>query len=114
MKRILVDQGSLIDILYSIVAVSINISKANLKPLNGNLIGFFGNQVPMEGIVKLRITMGTWLLVVSMDVDFLIINALNMAYNTILGRMSLNKVKAIVSISHLLMKFPMPCGIDQV
>ena len=39
----------------------------------------------VEGIVKLRVMMGTWSLVVNMDVEFLIIDALNNAYNTILG-----------------------------
>ena len=41
-KRILVDQGSLVDILCNAIATDMNIHKTNLKPKNGNLIGFFG------------------------------------------------------------------------
>ena len=58
--------------------------------------------------VRLRVTMGTWLVVINMDVDFLVMNALNNMYNVIIGRTSLNKAQMIVSTLHLLMKFPTP------
>ena len=91
-KRILVDQGSLVNILYNVMVASINIRKFDLRPHDGNLIGFFGKQVPIEGSIKLRVTLGTWMIVIDMDVDFLIIDALIMAYNTIMGRTSLDKI----------------------
>ena len=40
------------------------------------------------------------------EVDFLIVSIHSSAYNTILGRKSLNKIGVIVSMPHLLMKFP--------
>ena len=49
-----------------------------------------------------------------MDVDFLIVDAPNNAYNAMLGIASLNKARAIVSTPHLLMKFPTSSGIGQV
>ena len=39
-KRILVDQGSLVYIMYNVAAGSINIKKSNLSPHDGNLISF--------------------------------------------------------------------------
>ena len=108
------DQGSLMDTLYSITTTSMNIKKVYLKPYNRNLIKFSRKYVPMEGTIKLRITMGTLPLVVNMDVNFLLVNAPNNAYNAILGRMLLNKARVIVSIPHLLMKFPTPSGTSQV
>ena len=66
----------------------------------------------IKGIVRLRVMLGTWHVVVNMDIDFLIINALNNTYNVILGRMSLNKAKVIVSTPHLLMKFLIVNGIS--
>ena len=39
-KRILVNQGSSVDILYTIATTSMNISKEHLKLHNGNLIDF--------------------------------------------------------------------------
>ena len=66
----------------------------------------------MEGTIRLRVTLGTWPAVVSMDVNFLIIDAPNNAYNVILGRTSLNKARAIISTPYLLMKFLTPNGIN--
>ena len=74
-----------------------NIIKADLKLPNRNLIRFFGKQVLVEGTMKLRVMMETWLSVVNMDIDFLIVNTLNNAYNAILGKTSLNKARAIIS-----------------
>ena len=78
-KRILIDQSSLVNILYSAITTNMNISKVDLKPHNKNLIRFFGKQVLVEGIVKSRVIMGTWLLVINMEVGFLIVDALNIA-----------------------------------
>ena len=70
--------------------------------------------MPIEGTIRFRVTLGTWLAIVKMDIDFLIIDALNNAYDAILGRASLNKARAIVSTLHLLMKFLTPNKILQV
>ena len=64
----------------------------------------------MEGIIRSRVTLGTWPVVVDMNIDFLVIETLN-AYNAILGRMSLNKAKAIVSTPHMLKEFSTLNGI---
>ena len=68
----------------------------------------------MEGTIRLRVTLGTWLTVLNMDIDYLIVYAPNNAYNAILDKTSLNKVRAIILTLHLLMKFPMPNEIGQV
>ena len=49
-----------------------------------------------------------------MEVDFLIVSAHNSLYDAILGRLSLNNIKAIVSTPHLLIKFLASQGIGQV
>ena len=67
------------------------IKKADLKPHEGSLIGFSGKHVPVEGLIRLRVTLGTWPAVVDMDVDFLVVDTSNTMYNAILGRTSLNK-----------------------
>ena len=85
-KRILVDQGNLANFLYNIIAMSMNITRSNLKPCNGILIGFLGNKVLVKGTVRLKVTLETWPTIVNMDIGFLIINAQNNTYNAILGR----------------------------
>ena len=84
------------DILYSVAIANIGIKKSDLRAHEGSLIGFSEKHIPMEGSIRLRVTLGTWLVVVDMDVDFLVVDAPNMMYNAIMGRMSLNRVHAIV------------------
>ena len=74
-----------------------SITKSNLRAHDGNLIGFSGKQVPMEGTIRLRVIMRMWPMVINMDVDFLVMDALKNTYNVIMGRMSLNKSWDIVS-----------------
>ena len=64
----------------------------------------------IKGTVKLRVTLRMWPSIVSLDVDFLVVDTLNMVYNTILGKMSLNKAKVIISTFYLLMNSQHPIG----
>ena len=52
-KRILEDQGSLVDILYSTTTIGMNITKEDQKPHTRHVIGFFDKQVHMEGTIRL-------------------------------------------------------------
>ena len=63
--------------------------------------------------MKLRVMLGMWPLDVNVADDFLIVNALNNAYNAILARTSLNKRRAIISTPCLFMKFTMASGINK-
>ena len=47
--------------------------------------------------MRLKVTMGTWPLVINMDIDFLVVDVPNHAYNAILGRTLLNTAKVIMS-----------------
>ena len=102
------------DILYGAVMTSMNIIKLNIMPHNNNLIGFSNKKMLVEGTIRLRVTLRTWPTIINMDVDFLIVNAPNNAYNGILGRMLLNKAMMIILTPYLLIKFPMLNGICQV
>ena len=85
-----------------------NIQKRNLKIHPENLIRFFRKLVPMEGTIKIKVTLGTSPSVINMDVDFLVIDTPNIAYDAVLGRTLLNKANVIILTPHLLMKFPTP------
>ena len=56
--------------------------------------------------------MGTQLAIVNMDVNFLIIDVLNIAHNAVRERTSLNKAKVIILIPYLMMKFLTPNKVD--
>ena len=68
------------------------------------LIGFSGKKVHPGGFVNLYLTLGTRPRTLIIRVDFLMIDCLT-TYNDILGRLNLNKIRAIVSTTCLTMKF---------
>ena len=70
--------------MYSVAAGNISIKKADLRPHEGSLINFSEKHVPVEGSIKLRVTLSTWSEVVDMDVNFFVVDALSTAYNVIM------------------------------
>ena len=88
-KRVLIDQGSLTDILYSHVAKALGILRNSYKLYSGMLVGFVGGQVQVEGTINLQVTLGSQSRVKTVEVYFLVVSTHNNAYNAILGRPSL-------------------------
>ena len=86
---------------------------SDLKEHYGSLIGFTGDQIPAIGKIDLRLTVGEYPRVTSNTVEFLVVQAPS-AYNVLLGRPSLNKMRAVISTAHLRMKFPTTQGVGQV
>ncbi|XP_059451058.1 uncharacterized protein LOC132181846 [Corylus avellana] len=111
--QILVDNGSSADVLYCPVFKQMGIDRERIKPFSSPLVGFAGEQVQPIGLISLPITIGTAPKQKTVMVDFLVIDRLG-AYNAILGRPALNKLKAITSTYHLTMKFPTEKGVREV
>uniref|UniRef100_A0A2N9G7Y6 Uncharacterized protein n=1 Tax=Fagus sylvatica TaxID=28930 RepID=A0A2N9G7Y6_FAGSY len=84
-----------------------------IRPMDAPLVGFTGDKVCPNGIVTLPITVGTHPKTVSKTVDFLVVNCPS-AYNAIIGRPTLNRLRAVTSTYHLLLKFPTEHGIGEV
>uniref|UniRef100_A0A2N9F5L1 RNase H type-1 domain-containing protein n=1 Tax=Fagus sylvatica TaxID=28930 RepID=A0A2N9F5L1_FAGSY len=76
-------------------------------------VNIAGDKVCPVGIVTLPITVGTHPKTVSKTVDFLVVNCPS-AYNAIIGRPTLNRLQAVTSTYHLLLKFPTEHGIGEV
>ncbi|XP_065004107.1 uncharacterized protein LOC135636345 [Musa acuminata AAA Group] len=68
------------------------------------LIGFTGDSVSLLGTTILPITIGEELRAKTMMITFMVVD-LPSAYNVILGRPTLNKLKAVVSTYHRAIKF---------
>ena len=73
--------------------------------VNAPLVGFRGMRVFPIGAVTLTITVGDYPQQITKEVTFLVVNC-SFAYNTILGRPTLNSWKAVTSTYHLMIKFP--------
>ncbi|XP_068475223.1 uncharacterized protein [Phaseolus vulgaris] len=103
--KLLVDQGSSVDILYWETFKKMKIPEAEIQPYNEQIVGFSGERVDTKGFIDLYTTFGDDYLSKTINIRYLLVNA-NTSYNILLGRPSINKLKAIVSTPHLAMKFP--------
>ncbi|XP_068473732.1 uncharacterized protein [Phaseolus vulgaris] len=104
--KTLVDQGSSVDILYWDIFKKMRIPEAHIQPYNEQIVGFSGERVDTKGYIDLYTTFGEEDgLHKTINVRYLLVNA-QTSYNILLGRPSINRLKAIVSTPHLAMKFP--------
>ena len=113
MHRVLVDNGSSADILYYPAFQQMRIDKERLIPTNAPLVGFGVSQVFPLGAVTLSVTVGDYPQQITKDVTFLVVDC-SSAYNTILGRPTLNSWKAVTSTYHLMIKFPTDYGVGEL
>ena len=89
------------------------IGMEKLKPVNACLRGFFGERVLPLGSIQLVLTLGDPPCQAKTTVRFLIVDALA-AYNMLLGRPSLNAIRAIPSAYRMVIKFPTINGVGMV
>lgn len=94
-KRVLVDQGSLAEVMYYNLFKKLDLPESALQPAEASLIGFNGAPVWSLGRVFLLVIVGT----VTLSVEFFVINMLS-PYNAILGRIWLHDMKAIALTYH--------------
>ena len=102
--RMLVDNGSLADILYYPAFQQMGIDRARLIPTNALLVGFGGTRVLPLGAITLSVTVSDYPQQITKGVTFLVVNC-SSAYNGILGRPTLNSWKAATLTYHLMIKF---------
>ncbi|XP_065036585.1 uncharacterized protein LOC135672060 [Musa acuminata AAA Group] len=108
-RRIMIDTGSSADVLFHDAFQRLGLAKEALEPVCSDLTGFTGNSISPLGAVMLPLTLGTPPRTKTVMSTFLVVD-LPTAYNAILGRPSLNKIKALVSTYHQTVKFPTHAG----
>ena len=89
------------------------IGREKLEPVNTHLRGFSGEKVLPLGSIQLMLTLGEPPCQATTTARFLIVDAPS-AYNMLLGRLSLNAIKAIPSAYHMIIKFPTVHGVGMV
>jgi hypothetical protein len=89
------------------------IDKEQLRPIDIPLVGFTGDKVRPLGVVSLTIEAGTFPKQVRASVEFLVVDCPS-TYNVIIGRPTLNKLRAVTSTYHLLVQFPTEHGIGEL
>jgi hypothetical protein len=112
-RRVLIDNGSSVDIIYLPTYQQMKIDKVRLRPIDISLVGFIGDKVNPSGVVSLMIEASTYPKQVTTSVKFLVVDCPS-AYNVIIGRLTLNKLRVVTSTYHLLIHFPTEHGIGEL
>jgi hypothetical protein len=108
-KRVLIDPGSSVEIMYESLFRGLGLGKKDLSRTEGPLSGFSGETVIPSGKVTINVKAGT----VSSPTEFFVLNTLS-PYNAILGRPWLHRMGAVPSTLHQHLRFPTPQGIMEI
>ncbi|VFQ67130.1 unnamed protein product [Cuscuta campestris] len=111
-SRVLVDTGSSVNVLYLEAFEKLKLCRTRLEPLKTPMSGFIGDSIEAEGTILLTVELGTGDKVVQKQMRFVVVN-IKCVHNAIVGRPVINKVRGIISMAHLCMKFYTPGGIGQ-
>ncbi|VFQ84161.1 unnamed protein product [Cuscuta campestris] len=102
-----------VNILYLEAFEKLKLCRTRLEPLKTPLSGFTGDSVEAEGSILLTCELGTGDQVVQKQMRFVVVN-IKCVHNAILGWPGINKVRGVISMAHLCIKFYTPGGIGQV
>jgi len=102
--KMLVNQGSLVDILYWKIFKQMRIVEEEMMTYDDQVVSFSGERVGTRGYIKLYTTFDEGEVRKTIKIRYRVIDA-NTSYNILLGRSSINRLRAIVSTPHLVMKF---------
>ncbi|XP_024028922.1 uncharacterized protein LOC112093841 [Morus notabilis] len=110
---ILVDNGSSVDLLYSDCLEKMGIPKEQLERTSRPLYGFTGDSVIPQGTIRLPITAGEKPRQIIMMASFVVLKG-GSQYNAVIGRPTLQTLRAVTSIYHQKVKFPTPNGVGEM
>ena len=111
--KVLVDNGSSVNILFKKAFDQMNLEIKDLKPCQGWIRGFNGASTAPMGYVELPVTLGEGERQRVRILPFVVLDV-ESPYNAFLGRPALAKFRACIAPWCLLLKFPTEAGIGIV
>ena len=100
-KRVMIDQGSGVEIMYPNLYKGLNLKPENLTAYNSPLVSFEGKMVVPECQIRLPIQTSPNVV----EVDFIVVDTFS-PYMAIMGRPWLHTLGAVFSTLHQKMKYP--------
>ena len=100
-KRVMVDQGSVAEIMYPDLFKGLGLKYEDLRSYSSPLVSFEGKMVVPKGQIRLPVQTGTDVV----EVDFIVVEAFS-PYTTIMGRPWLHSLDAVSSTLHQKVKYP--------
>ena len=108
-KRVLVDQGSSVEIIYPNLYKGLNLIDKDLTAYNSPLVSFEGKVVIPKGRIRLLVQAGSKVV----EVDFIVVNAFSL-YTVIVARPWLHTLGAISLTLHQKVKYPSKDRIEEL
>ena len=100
-RRVMVDQGSVVDIMYPDLYKGLGLKPEDLTTYNSPLVSFKGRMVAPKGLIRLPVQAGMDVV----EVDFIVVDVFS-PYTTIMGRPWLHTLKAVSFTLHQKVKYP--------
>ena len=100
MRRVLVDQGSAVEIMYPDLYKGLNLKPEDLRAYDSSLVSFERKTVTPRGQIRLPVQTGSDVV----EVDFIVVDA-HSPYTAIVGKPWLHALEAISSTLHQKVKY---------
>ena len=100
-KRVLVDQGSAVEVMYPDLYKRLNLKPEDLSPYDSPLVSFEGKTVTPKGMIRLPVQTNSDVV----EVNFIVVDAYS-PYTAIVARPWLHALEAVPSTLHQKVKYP--------
>ena len=109
MKRVLVDPGSAVEVMYPDLYKGLNLRPKDLMAYDSPLISFEGKTVVPKGQIRLPIQTGSEVV----EVDFIMVDAYS-PYTAIVAKPWIHALEAVSSTLHQKVKYPSRGQVEEI
>ena len=108
-KRVMMDQGSAVEIMYPNIYKELSLRAEDLTPYSSPLLSFEGKVIIPKGQIRLPMQTGSE----TVEVDFIVVDAYS-PYTAIVARPWLHTLGAVSSTLHQKVKYPSEGQIEEI
>ncbi|XP_050242507.1 uncharacterized protein LOC126691519 [Quercus robur] len=108
-KRVLVDPGSAVEVMYPDLYKGLNLRPEDLTAYDSPLVSFEGKTIVPKGQIRLPIQTGSEVI----EMDFIMVNAYS-PYTAIVDRPWIHALEAVCSTLHQKVKYPFGGRVEEI